>query len=67
MRAMVVALAVSATVVDSTPFSSVGALTLANAPEADRGPLFRTMLAWGMAMVVTAPVITWLVFILPSS
>lgn len=67
VTAMVIALAVSATVVDSTPFSSVGALTLANAPEADRGPLFRTMLAWGMAMVVTAPVITWLVFILPSS
>lgn len=67
VTAMVIALAVSATVVDSTPFSSVGALTLANAPEADRRPLFRTMLAWGMAMVVTAPVITWLVFILPSS
>ncbi len=67
VTAMVIALAVSATVVDSTPFSSVGALTLANAPEADRGPLFRTMLAWGMAMVVTAPVITWLVFILPST
>jgi len=67
VTAMVIALAVSATVVDSTPFSSVGALTLANAPEADRGPLFRTMLTWGMAMVVTAPIITWLVFILPSS
>ncbi len=66
VTAMVIALAVSATVVDSTPFSSVGALTLANAPEADRRPLFRTMLAWGMAMVVTAPVITWLVFILPT-
>jgi hypothetical protein len=67
VTAMVIALAVSATVVDSTPFSSVGALTLANAPEADRGPLFRTMLTWGLAMVVTAPVITWLIFILPSS
>jgi len=64
---MVVALAISSTVVDSTPFSSVGALTLANAPEQERGALFRTMLVWGLSMVVTAPVITWLIFILPTS
>lgn len=64
---MVIALAISATVVDSTPFSSVGALTLATAPEEERPRLFKTMLAWGMAMVVTAPAITWLVFVLPSS
>ncbi|MBK1787589.1 SLC13 family permease [Prauserella cavernicola] len=65
--AMIVALAISATVVDSTPFSSVGALTLANAPEPARPALFRTMIRWGIAMAVTAPVLTWLVFILPSS
>ncbi|RBM23428.1 C4-dicarboxylate ABC transporter [Prauserella sp. PE36] len=64
--AMIVALAISATVVDSTPFSSVGALTLANAPEPERPSLFRTMLGWGIAMAVTAPVLTWLVFVLPS-
>lgn len=64
---MIIALAISATVVDSTPFSSVGALTLATAPEAERRPLFRTMLGWGAAMVVTAPAITWLVFVLPAS
>lgn len=67
VTAMIIALSISATVVDSTPFSSVGALTLANAPEADRRPLFRTMLAWGLAMAVTAPAVTWLVFILPSA
>jgi di/tricarboxylate transporter len=67
VTAMIIALAVSATVVDSTPFSSVGALTLANAPEETRGRLFRTMLGWGLSMAVTAPVITWLVFILPSA
>jgi hypothetical protein len=53
--------------VDSTPFSSVGALTLANAAEVDRRPLYRTMLAWGMSMAVTAPVLTWLLFVLPSA
>lgn len=67
VTAMVVALSISATVVDSTPFSSVGALTLANAPEEQRAPLFRTMLVWGLSMAATAPAITWLIFILPSS
>jgi len=67
VTAMVTALAISATVVDSTPFSSVGALTLASTPEPDRPRLYRTMLAWGMAMVVTAPPITWLVFVLPTA
>ncbi|WP_224404040.1 SLC13 family permease [Pseudonocardia sp. ICBG1034] len=65
--AMIIALTVSATVVDSTPFSSVGALTLANAPEAERRTLFRVMLAWGISMAATAPIATWLIFILPSS
>ncbi|MCW2530552.1 MAG: C4-dicarboxylate transporter [Blastococcus sp.] len=65
--AMIVALAISATVVDSTPFSSVGALTLANAPEEEQPTLFRTMLAWGISMAVTAPMLTWLIFILPNS
>jgi di/tricarboxylate transporter len=64
---MIIALSISATVVDSTPFSSVGALTLATAPEQERRHLFRTMLGWGTAMVVTAPVITWLLFVLPTS
>jgi di/tricarboxylate transporter len=67
VSAMIIALAISATVVDSTPFSSVGALTLANAAEEDRQPLYRTMLAWGISMAVTAPVITWLLFVLPSA
>lgn len=64
---VIVALAISATVVDSTPFSSVGALTLANAPEEGRPQVFRTLLAWGLTLIVVAPVLCWLVFILPAS
>ncbi|TBR26079.1 MAG: C4-dicarboxylate ABC transporter, partial [Reyranella sp.] len=60
---MIVALSISATVVDSTPFSTVGALTLANAPEEERPALFRAMLIWGLAMILTAPALTWLLFI----
>ncbi|SFL31401.1 SLC13 family permease [Geodermatophilus ruber] len=67
VTAMIVAICISATVVDSTPFSSVGALTLANSPEDERPRLFRVMFAWGISMAITAPVLTWLLFILPST
>lgn len=64
---LIVALTICATVVDAMPFSSVGALTLATAPEAERPSLFRFMLGWGFAMAVTAPVITWSVLVLPGT
>ena len=63
---LIVALAVSATVVDATPFSTVGALVVANASEDERQVVYRGLLGWGAAMVITAPVITWLVFVLPG-
>jgi di/tricarboxylate transporter len=62
---LVVALAISATVVDSTPFSTVGALVVANADDRERAHVYRGMLAWGAVMVVTAPILTWLLFVLP--
>jgi di/tricarboxylate transporter len=64
---LIVAVAISATVVDSTPFSTVGALVVANSPEDERDSVFRGLLAWGAVMVVTAPVICWLAFVLPSA
>lgn len=64
---VLVGLCISATVVDAMPFSSVGALTLSTAPEDEQPQLFRFMLVWGAAMIVTAPIFTWLVFILPTS
>lgn len=62
---VVVALALSATVVDATPFSTVGALVVANTADEERTFVYRGLLAWGGVMVVTAPVVTWLVFVLP--
>ena len=64
---LVVALAVSATVVDATPFSTVGALVVANASEDERAHVYRGLLRWGAVMVVTAPLITWALFILPTT
>jgi Na+/H+ antiporter NhaD/arsenite permease-like protein len=65
--ALVVALAISATVVDATPFSTVGALVVANAKDEERPRVYRGLLLWGAAMVATAPPLTWLAFILPAS
>jgi Na+/H+ antiporter NhaD/arsenite permease-like protein len=60
---LVVALALSATVVDATPFSTVGALVVANAEDHERARVYRGLLYWGAAMVVTAPIVTWLIFV----
>jgi hypothetical protein len=60
---LITALALSATVVDATPFSTVGALVTASATPAERPALYRGLLLWGAAMVVTAPPLTWLLFV----
>ncbi|MGW6401288.1 SLC13 family permease [Streptomyces sp. NPDC055134] len=62
---MVIAISISATVVDATPFSTIGALVLSNADADDRPHVYRGSLQWGAIMVLTAPVIT-MAFILPS-
>jgi di/tricarboxylate transporter len=59
----VIALALSATVVDAAPFSTVGALVVANAAEDERSRVYRGLLGWGAVMVVTAPIVTWLLFV----
>jgi di/tricarboxylate transporter len=64
---LVVALAISATVVDATPFSTVGALVVANAEDEERPQIYRGLLLWGATMVVTAPLLTWLIFIAPAA
>jgi len=63
MTGLIIALAVSTTVVDSTPFSTAGALAVASADDDERPRVYRGLLLWGAAMVVTAPPVTWLIFI----
>jgi di/tricarboxylate transporter len=59
----VVALALSATVVDAAPFSTVGALVVASGDDDERARIYRGLLLWGAAMVLTAPILTWLIFV----
>jgi di/tricarboxylate transporter len=60
---LLIALAISATAVDATPFSSIGALTVASAPEESRHRVYSGLLRWGFAMVPIAPLATWLLFV----
>jgi di/tricarboxylate transporter len=63
---VVAALAVSATIVDVSPFSTNGALVLANAQDIDRDRFYRQMLGYSGAVVVIGPLVAWLVFVVPG-
>ena len=63
---MIAALAVSATMVDVSPFSTNGALVLANAKDVDRDRFFRQLLVYGAIVVAAAPLVAWLVFVVPG-
>ncbi|GAA1176723.1 SLC13 family permease [Ornithinimicrobium humiphilum] len=63
---MVIALAISSSVVDSSPFSTSGALVVANAPEEERDRVFKQLMIWGFSMVIIAPIVTWLIFVVPG-
>ncbi|MFG3132624.1 SLC13 family permease [Streptomyces tendae] len=63
---MVAALAVSATVVDVSPFSTNGALVLAAAPDVDRDRFFRQLMIYGGIVVAAVPVLAWLVLVVPG-
>jgi hypothetical protein len=61
-----VAAPIGVSVVDSSPFSTSGALVVANAPEDNRDGIFRQLMIWGFSMVAIAPLVTWLVFVVPG-
>jgi di/tricarboxylate transporter len=63
---LIIALSISSSVVDSSPFSTSGALTVANTPEEKRDYVFKRLMQWGMSMVLIAPPIAWLVFVVPG-
>jgi di/tricarboxylate transporter len=56
-------MAVASTIVDVSPFSTNGALVLANAQGVDRDAFFRKLLAYGALVTVVAPIVLWLLFI----
>ncbi|WP_116041374.1 SLC13 family permease [Amycolatopsis palatopharyngis] len=63
---MIVGLAVASTVVDVSPFSTNGALVLANATEVDRDRFFRQLMVYGGIIVAAMPAVVWLIMIVPG-
>ena len=63
---LIAAIAISATVVDVSPFSTNGALVLANAPEGGRESLYRRFLWYSILVVLAGPLLAWLVLVLPG-
>lgn len=59
----IAAMAVASTIVDVSPFSTNGALVLANAQGVDRDKFFRQLMIYGALVTIVAPVVVWLLFI----
>lgn len=60
-------MAVASTIVDVSPFSTNGALVLANATGVDKQAFFRKLLSYGALVTIVAPVVLWLlVVVLPG-
>jgi di/tricarboxylate transporter len=59
----IAAMAVSSTIVDVSPFSTNGALVLANVQGVDRQVFFRKLMIYGAAVTLLAPVVVWFLFV----
>ena len=63
---VVVALAISSTIVDVSPFSTNGALVLANAQDVDRDRFYKQILKYSALVVAVGPLIAWATLVLPG-
>jgi di/tricarboxylate transporter len=64
---VIAALAVASTIVDVSPFSTNGALVLANAPEdLDKEKFYKQILAYSGIVVMAGPAVAWLVMVVPG-
>ncbi len=65
--AMVAALAVSSTIVDVSPFSTNGALMVANRPDTvDEESFYKQILGYSAIVVVVGPLLVWAVIVAPG-
>ena len=63
---MIASLAIASTIVDVSPFSTNGALVVANARPEEREGVYRRFLVYSILVVIAGPLLAWLVFILPG-
>ena len=60
---VVAAIAISTTIVDTSPFSTNGALVVANAPDENREQVLRQLLVYSALIAIIGPIVAWLVFV----
>ena len=63
---VIVALSIASTIVDVSPFSTNGALVLANAQDVDRDVFYKQILKYSALVVVVGPLIAWAVLVVPG-
>ena len=61
--AVMAALAISATIVDVSPFSTNGALVIANAKGTAAKTIWRDLIIYGAIVIAVAPLLTWLLLV----
>ncbi|MDV8021515.1 SLC13 family permease [Rhodococcus sp. IEGM 1330] len=63
---VIVALSIASTIVDVSPFSTNGALVLANAQDIDRDVFYKQILKYSALVVVIGPLIAWGLLVVPG-
>lgn len=63
---VIVALAISSTIVDVSPFSTNGALVLANAQNVDRDRFYKQILKYSALVVAVGPLAAWAILVVPG-
>jgi di/tricarboxylate transporter len=63
---VVAALSISASVVDSSPFSTNGALVVANSPADHQDKVYRQLMSWGFGLVLVVPIVSWAILVWPG-
>lgn len=64
---VIAAMAISTTIVDVSPFSTNGALVLANARGVDRTRFYRQVITYTCGIVALGPLAAWAVLVLPGA
>ena len=59
----IAAMAVASTIVDVSPFSTSGALVLANSQGVDKQVFYRQLLGYGALVTGLAPLLLWIIFV----
>lgn len=63
MLGTISAIGIASSVVDVSPLSTNGALLVANQRSMDSRVFFRRLLMWAVAVIVIAPLLCWLIFV----